>query len=210
MASFGFSQTIGRFDVSTNQMLDLGRRGDKGVEDVRGTQYFEEKYSKSKVSGYDDFAYLRYNAVQDEMEFEKGGDLYYIPKVQNMTVTFSDQKTYEYLNFSDKGNELSGYLVVLSKGDKYTVYKREQIKYISAKEATNSYDSGRPAEYKKADNTFFITAGEKAVNFPKNKKELLKMFPDQSTQISDYLKKNKVSFSKEVDLIDLTKFLNTL
>lgn len=210
--SFSFSQTIGRYDLSSNMLMDLGRASNTNSKNITGTQFFNETYLPSKVSGYEnEIISLRYNAAQDEMEFQKGGQSYYIPKTQNMTVTqLLNNKMYEYTDYTDKEDKISGYLVVINKEGQYFLYKREQIKYIPAKEAYNSYDRERPAEYRKVDDTYFIKIGDTIENFPKNKKELLKKFPNKSSEISDFLKKNKISFSVEDDLIKLVRFLNSL
>src|SRR5690606_17180681 len=103
-----------------------------------------------------------------------------------------------------------GYLILLSENEKVSLYKKEQIRFVPAKEATNSYDMGRPAEYKKADDAFFIELNGTIENFPKNRKELIRKFAHKEKEVSDFVKKNKISFSREADLIELTKFLNTL
>src|SRR5690606_6741421 len=202
--SFSFSQTTGSFDFSDGrQILGLGRKSVKSNKNVIGSQYFNDKFLKVTVSGFEDETiYLRYNAVQDEMEFEKGGEIYYVPKNQNMTITFTaPQKVYEYTGYTDKENNTSGYLVLINKGEQYSLYKKEQIKYIPEKEAVNSYDVSRPAEYRKVDDTYFIKIGDTIENFPKNKKELLKKFPNKSSEISDFLKKNKISFSDRKSVV---------
>ncbi|MFA5555838.1 MAG: hypothetical protein AB7D46_07655 [Flavobacteriaceae bacterium] len=212
IVSIGFSQTIGKYDLSSNMLIDLGSRSSAAAINVQGSQYFNETYLPSKVSGYENETIpLRYNAAQDEMEFQKAGQLYHIPKTQNMTVThITNQKVYEYIDYIDKEDKVSGYLAVLHKGEQHSLYKREQIKYIPAKEASNSYDRDRPAQYKKADDTYFIKTGDVIENFPKNRKELLRKFSNKKTQLSDFIKKNKISFSQEGDLIKLVIFLNTL
>lgn len=212
IVSVGFSQTIGRYDMSSNMLIDLGNRSSPAAINVQGSQYFNETYLPSKVSGYENETIsLRYNAVQDEMEFQKAGQLFNIPKTQNMTIThITNQKMYEYTNYMDNENKVSGYLVVVDKGGQYSLYKREQIKYIPAKEALSSYDKDRPAEYRKANDTYFIKTGDVIENFPKNRKELLRKFSNKKTQLSDFIKKNKISFSQEGDLIKLVIFLNTL
>src|SRR5690606_19666625 len=137
IVSIGFSQTIGKYDLSSNMLIDLGSRSSAAAINVQGSQYFNETYLPSKVSGYENETIsLRYNAVQDEMEFQKAGQLFNIPKTQNMTIThITNQKMYEYTDYMDNENKVSGYLVVVDKGGQYSLYKREQIKYIPAKEA---------------------------------------------------------------------------
>lgn len=215
IVSFGFSQTMGNFDVGSRYINDLGGRiGGRTDKSVQGSQYYDgvESFLPVKIDGYDnETPAFRYNAYRDEMEFQKEGQIYYALKKEGLRINFvRANKVYEVLNYTDKTDIITGYLVVINEGDKVSLYVKEQIKYIAERESATGYDSSKPAEYKKVDDTFFIRIEDATVNFPKNKKELLKMFPDKNPQISDYLKKNKISFSKESDLIELTKFLNTL
>ena len=212
--SFGHAQTRGGYDISnvgSGQVFDLGRKAN-AKENVNGSPYFVETYLPVKLSTFEDENILvRYNAADDEMEFNKGGQLYYIPKSDDLKIKFLNSgKEYHHTPYTDKGNATSGYLILLSENEKVSLYKKEQIRFVPAKEATNSYDMGRPAEYKKADDAFFIELNGTIENFPKNRKELIRKFAHKEKEVSDFVKKNKISFSREADLIELTKFLNTL
>jgi hypothetical protein len=212
--SFGYAQTRGGYDISSagmGQVSDFGRKAN-AKENVNGSPYFVETYLPVKLSSYENENILvRYNAADDEMEFNKNGQVFYVPKSDDLTIKFLNSgKEYHYTAYTDKGNATSGYLVLLSENTKVSLFKKEQIKFVPAKEAANSYDMGRPAEYKKTDDAFFLEYNGAIENFPKNKKELLRKFSQNEKEISDFLKQNKTSFSREADLIELTKFLNTL
>src|SRR5690606_8308750 len=212
--SFGYAQTRGGYDISnvgSGQVFDLGRKAN-AKENVNGSPYFVETYLPVKLSNFENENILvRYNAADDEMEFNKGGQVYYVPKSDDLKIKFLNSgKEYHYTSYTDKGNATSGYLILLSENEKVSLFKREQIKFVPAKEAANSYDTGRPAEYKKADDAFFIEVNGTIENFPKNKKELIRKFSHKEKEVAEFLKANKISFSKEADLITLTKFLSTL
>lgn len=213
--SWGYAQTTGQFDISSSggrgQIIDLGRKANI-KENVNGSPYLVDTYLPVKLSNYEnENISVRYNAADDEMEFNKGGQVFYVPKSDDLKIKFLNSgKEYHYTPYTDKGNATSGYLILLSESEKVSLYKKEQIKFVPAKEAANSYDMGRPAEYKKADDSFFIEVNGAIENFPKNKKELIKKFSNKEKEISEFLKQNKTSFSREVDLVQLTKFLGTL
>lgn len=214
--SFGYAQTRGQYDIASGiggrgQVFDFGKKAN-ARENVNGSPYFVDTYLPVKISNYENETILvRYNAADDEMEFKKDDQLYYVPKSEDLIVKFINSgKEYHYASYTDKGNATSGYLVLLSENEKISLFKREQIKFVPAKEAANSYDTGRPAEYKKSNDSFFIKINGTIENFPKNKKELIKKFSHKEKEVAEFLKANKISFSKEADLITLTKFLNTL
>lgn len=208
----GFSQTTGGFDVNSRYFNDVGRRaGSSADKAIHGSPYYNEYYSSVTIEGYDDTPLLRYNAYQDEMEFKQDGQIYYLIKRVGLKIEFTNEnKVYEVVNYLDKKDHLMGYLIVLTQGANMSLYARENIKYIEERETTTGYDSHRPAEYKKINNAFFIKTGESIINFPRNRRELIRAFPDKRSQISDFLKKNRISFSKEEDLMQLVTFLNSL
>lgn len=212
--SFGNAQTRGGYDISgvgMGQVLDLGQKAN-AKENVNGSPYFVETYLPVKLSNFEnENISVRYNAADDEMEFKKDGQVYYVPKSDDLSIKFLNSgKEYHYTTYTEKGDAKSGYLILLSENEKVSLFKKEQIKFVPAKEAANSYDTGRPAEYKKADDVFFLELNGSIENFPKNKKELIKKFSNKEKEISSFLKQNKISFSREADLVELTKFLSTL
>ncbi len=209
----GFSQNRGGAEVGTGITGQVFNYGHKAEErhDIVGSPYYEPTMNLASISNFEEGNIsLRYNAFQDEMEFRNKGEIYYIPKSENLTVKFLyPAKEYRYESYTDKNKGYKGYLVVLS-DTKVGLYKREQIKFSQAREPQNSYDEYRPAEYTKATDTYLIKVGSMIDNFPKNRKELIGLFPDKKAEITAFLKKTKISFSKEIDLINLVHFLSTI
>ena len=212
-AFVGFSQNRGGAEIGkgiSGKIFDYGHKAEERT-DIVGSPYYEEEMSLASISNYDEGNIsLRYNAFQDEMEFRNSGEIYYIPKSEHLAVKFVfPAKEYRYEAYTDKNKGYRGYLVVLS-DTKVGLYKREQIKFSQAREPQNSYGEYRPAEYTKTSDTYLIKIGAMIDNFPKNKKELIKTFPDKKAEISAFLKKTKISFSKEADLITLVNYLSTI
>jgi len=178
---------------------------------VSGTMYYDESFGQARIDDGVEVIFLRYNAFKDEMEFKQGTETYYLIKDDNTRVDFfNNKKLYQYLKYVDVDKtEKRGFLLEIVGGEK-SLYKSEKIVLIPERPTTTGYEVAKPAEYKKVKENYYIKIGEITSLFPKNKKELLKMFPNKNTEISDFLKKNKPSFSKETDLIELTKFLNSI
>jgi len=178
---------------------------------VIGTMYYDESFGQARIDNDAETLYLRYNAFKDEMEFKQGNDIYYLIKDDNTRVNFfNNKKLYQYLKHIDTDKkEKRSFLLELVGGEK-SLYKSEKIDFIPERPTTTGYETPKPAEYKKSKGIYYIKTGEMVIPFPKNKKELLKLFSHKNEEISDFLKKNKPSFSKETDLIKLTEFLNTI
>lgn len=208
-----FAQQIGNgmSIITAKQRLDLSKGYEVDDKSIEGSPYFTTTFLPATVTGYEGMFLLRYNAYKDEMEFQSEGKILFVIKSDSMEVNFTNSnKKYKYVLYnSDKGN-VKGFLVTISTGKKVSLFKREKVKLIPKVEAANSYASEVPAHYEFQRETFFIKKEDGIVIFPKNKKELIKMFPDKESQIVDFLKNNSVSFSKESDLVTLVTFLNSI
>jgi len=208
---------IGFLAISQNTSVSIGSghsfniMADDTPAVVSGTMYYNDSFSQARIDNSPEVVFLRYNAFRDEMEYKQGTDTYYLIKDDNIRVDFfNNKKLYQYLKYSDVDKtEKRGFLLEIVGGEK-SLYKSEKISLIPERLTTTGYETPKPAEYRKTKENYYIKNGELTVAFPKNKKELLKMFPDKNTEISNFLKKNKPSFSKETDLIELTKFLNNI
>jgi len=207
---------IGFFSLSQNTNVSISSGHsfniihDDTPATVSGTMYYNESFMQAKIDNDEEVVFLRYNAFRDEMEFKQGNDTYYLVKDDNTIVNFfNNNKVYQYLKYVDVDKvEKRGFLLKVVDGQK-SMYKSEKIILIPERPSTTGYEIPKPAEYKKGKEIFYIKIEEKTIVFPKNKKELLKTFPNKNKEISDFLKANKISFSNESDLIKLTKFLNT-
>ena len=187
--------------VSFNESVDAG---------VIGSKYIMDQFLPSKVSCFEGLAPpIRYNAYADQMEFKIDGALYNVNKMDNCEITLLN-KTYRTVNYTDDNKAVYGYLIVLSAEGKFRLYKREKIVLIPEYKATTSYQESRPATYKVDKEKFFVEVNGEIKNMPSKKKELMELITGNTETIESFLKKNKISFGDENDLIQLIKFLNSI
>jgi hypothetical protein len=208
-----FSQQVrsGYTVITAKQRLDLTRTFETEEKNIQGSPYLAETFLPANVSGYQGVFLLRYNAHKDEMEFQKDEEILYLVKSDSLEVDFlNSKKKYSYLEYKSGKEIIKGFLIVVSNGEKISLFKKEKVNLIPKVEATNTYARDSPARYELQKDTFFIKMDGVIVPFPKNKKELLKMFPDKENPIVDFIKNNDISFSKENDVINLVKFLNSI
>lgn len=185
---------------------------------ILGTPYVNDAFLPAKIhtnSEKNTSFYIRYNALADEFEVKGAGDKNYALKKdrKDILVEFiGTEKYYRVYDFIENENIKSGYFVILTNKDANTILlKRESVTLIKKKVAVTSYDSDKPAQYKRNSDEFFIKLPSgNAVELPRNKKDIAKLFPEHSKKVLDYIKSNKIKTSKESDLIQLTNYLNTL
>lgn len=212
-----FAQDMSQSLVSTNGgsnstgLIDL--RPYENSSKVEGSQYVIDKFLPATIEGVEGTHLMRYNALNDDIEYQKEEDKIFVLDKTNKKydVVFLNNKqkygVYEYVDFS--GESTKGFLIELYASN-LSLLKREKVKYVSDKYPKNGYEDLVPAHYERAADEYYIKQGDNIVAFPKNKKLLLAMYPEKKSEISNYLKSNRVSFKNERDLISTVAFLSTL
>ncbi|WP_431132365.1 hypothetical protein [Psychroserpens mesophilus] len=191
---------------------------DNSDKTIRGSVYIQNAFMPAKLSLEDGTKIfkLRYNAFNDEIEIEIDGQE---PNalnrnIDNLLIIFvGDDKTYEAVDYiNDEGSTVRGYFVHANDAhSKHQLLIKESIKFVDRKPAKTSYDKGKPAEFIRLDDRYFIAIGDNpAVEFPKKKKDLSNIFPDKYDDIIDFMKENKIKTSREEDLIELVNYINLL
>ena len=186
-------------------------------EGIEGSPYINNNFSLANIEGIPNNILMRYNGGKDEMEYildENGKkDTLVLRKADPLkTIVFkTPSTTYKYVPYvNNKGVSTYGYLVVLSEKNNVILYKQESVAYIPAKQASNSYQTSSSAKYNRAEDRYFLKTENGTSPFPDSKKKLLALYPDQKSALETFLKENKISFSKESDLIKLTAFIATM
>lgn len=179
-------------------------------QNIDGSPYINDAYLPATIEGYKGVTLpIRYNAQKDEMEFLRENKKFHVAKSDSLEVKILN-KLYKYLEYQTKTDKEQGFLVVVNEGKNYSLYRKEKIVLVQASSSSGAYAMDSNAYYRKTDDKFYLSVPGKIIFMPGKKKELIALFPDKSAQIEEYVKKNKVSFDKENDLIGLVNFLNTL
>ncbi len=196
---------------STGNFFMKGNRPTTKEYIVDGLPYIDgDKFYKVEVKDYSkDVQTLRYNAFEDEMEFKNGDQLYYANKENNLSIHFTDlNKTYRCLQYRYNGNTKFGYLVILVENSKNSLYKKESIELLKGEKSPNAYSKDANDYYAKEKDLFLIGKDTQLLKFPKNAGDFAETFSLDKNIVADYIKKNKINFNKEKDLIKLVDFLN--
>lgn len=204
-------------DLVSPTHTDLFRNKAMGLhkyEKAVGSPYLDEKFNLANISGVQDLVLVRYNAESDEMDIDNGEQkLYTLPKSDEYnTITFRNGLyTFKLRDYIDsKGKPARGYLIEKFSNNGVALYRKERVIFMAGKEAINSYTTDTPPKLNRAREEFYLeTKDGKIAEFP-NKKGLLSMFSGNKSEIEKFLKDNKIGFSKESDLIAITKFISNL
>lgn len=184
----------------------------KESENAVGSPYITPAFNLASISGVTDVVMVNYNAETDAIDINSGDDkIFELPKDSDFgTVTFKNGKA-KYVLFSyknEKGQNVRGYLNEVSAAPKARLYKRERIALIPERQPSTGYDRYVPPKYDRVNDIYYLQVGEAApVIYPKNRKEVSAMFPERKSEVEAFLKKNRISFKSEEDLVKLTAFL---
>ncbi|MGV3460354.1 MAG: hypothetical protein ACO1N9_07870 [Flavobacterium sp.] len=188
----------------------------KETEKATGSKYITEKYMQAKAGDRPELILVRYNAYNDSFEQQNPGatdEFATLPKIAGEKVILKGyNKEYVYMAYTNKkGENVSGYLNVITAGPKATIYRREIVTYIPEKTAQNSYQTYVAPAFKRQDDEFYISIDNAApVLLPDNKKEFAKLFPGKEKEVLDYVKQNKIDLEKEQSLLTLGNYLKTI
>lgn len=178
-----------------------------------GSMYVTEKALPARVSNNDKTVLARYNAYADNIEISDpiAGTTSVLPQQKDVTVTFNNTgDSYSLQQYKTKDEELkTGYLSVISDKENVKIFKREKIFLQPEVFPASSYQSYKPANYKKLDDEYYVKIKDQDAQYFSGKKDLAKLFPAKTKEVLDFIKKNKLDLEKPADLEKLGDFLNS-
>lgn len=217
-----FSVTYAQQDKTIRQsevQLDEIERSMTRFNDVNsdskidGSPYINENFSPIIITQNKKTYNARYNAFSREMELMIADNkIIALDPNSNYEVTFTlTNKVYRAVNYvNNNGISKTGFLVVLSENDNFSIFKEERVKFYEKVESKTSYSKEKPARYDRIDDAYFIERDEKIMFLSQNKKKFLKLFPNESSKLNTYMKKNKLNPKKEDELIQIVDYLSSI
>ena len=198
------SSNGGNYDVFLTQR-------DKEVsaefKSIANKMYLTTAYMPAKVDNINETFYLRYNIHKDQMEFTRGGKLFFLKKDIGRIVNFTNLGT-QYAIYKYSGKDR--FFVVHNEG-KHRLLTRLVIKYQESQPAQSSYQQDIPADFKRQKDEHYIAFNNKTiVRVPSKKKSFYKVFGEKASDIKEYMKSNKLSYKKVKDIAKAVEYFNTL
>lgn len=179
-----------------------------------GSMYVNEKYMPTKVSNNDKTVLARYNAYADNFEISdpQTGSFNVLPKQDGVIITFvGTGEAYTAQQYkTSKGEVIAGYLNIVSETPNVKIFKRERVFLQPEVFPASSYQTYKPANYKKTDDEFYIKLKDQDAVYFSSKKELAKIVPEKSKEILEFIKKGKLDVEKETDLQQIGTYINSI
>jgi hypothetical protein len=190
-----------------------------GVEEILGSPYLTEDFINSKVYFGDEFVgdfYVRYNALNSEIEIKKSNLAEENPKRllanQDLRVKYGQRELLFTTYITRKDETKNGYLSIISKGDKFTLYHRLAVKFSEGKAAANSMVNDIPSRYAHFVEYYYLKNGVDRIDQLLQKKGALLKILDKELKddVIKFLKEEKIDLDKEEDLIRTFEYINSL
>lgn len=181
-------------------------------KELVGSSYINKDFLPGKISNQETVYSFRYNAYKDEMEVQFKGKSYYLPLKSYYFITFINiNKVYQVLECKVKDITNKGFFVVISKGEKMSLFRKEKIKFYEEVPAKLGFKPYEPPKLDRVkDKLYFGFKNNTAIEIPKKKKDILKLFTNNAKEVESYAKKNKLRFKKQKDLVEIVKYYNSL
>ncbi|MGZ2370239.1 hypothetical protein ACXR6G_10665 [Ancylomarina sp. YFZ004] len=168
---------------------------------TEGSVFFNDKHVVNNVS-------LRYFIKGKEMHVNHDGKIMKIINQTSIDSIIIGEHKFVYSELIFGSTVIQDYLELLSAGSK-KLYKHYTNKFIKAKEVS-SYQTQESDKYiiKKE---YFVGVNDNVAEFFKPKKKtILALFSDKKENVVDFVKKNKLKYSREKDLVKIFNYYNSL
>lgn len=178
---------------------------------VIGSPYLNEEFAIGTVSIKDAESYqtyLRYNAFNDELEMRNGNTTNAVMKRDYISVRLG-RDVYTIHSYAVSGGEKNGYFNALNKGEVVLLRKR-QMNLRQGQAATSSYGKDKPPKFELVESYYISINGETAQPLKLNKKAVLAVFSENSSDLNAYVKKNKLKLKSEAEVLKLLEYNNSL
>ncbi|TBX70040.1 hypothetical protein EZL74_04650 [Flavobacterium silvisoli] len=183
----------------------------KSSPETQGSPYLKMSFFPAKIEGISKVALMRYDVFNDEFEFiNSKKDTLILNKVATFNpITFSDENVkYQLVNYTKKNKPIFGYLINVYQKSNCILFKKQNIIFVEKKVNSVPFETIIPAKFVQTDDTYYFKNEDKdIIEFPKNRKGLVKMFPEKKSVLEDFIKQHNIDFEKESDLIKIIDFL---
>lgn len=178
--------------------------------EMNGTPYYTKDFVESKVFFTEDSVYkipLRYNIFEQTMEYMSGSTVYAISNPEIFKEIEMGNQTFVYY-YNRENPKKSSYYELLVDGESLLLLRRET--YYREAVPTKAMEDAKPPRFFSRPDEYYVVDINKSLIQIKNKKSFAKIYTDKKSEISKFIKKEKISPKKQKDLIQLVKYYNTL
>ncbi|MGB5819464.1 MAG: hypothetical protein WBG90_08245 [Saonia sp.] len=199
---------------SFNELIFFVGISNPEYDNAEGSRYLDKEFVLAKINDIKKAQLIRFNVVENSIEVMKeGGKIMYLSQSHPYTIKLlgGSNKVYETKPYiDDNGAKNTSFFEKVHVDERYTLYRKERIKYVPKKIAKSSYDQDVPAKFVNVNDHFYMTdfksKSSELIEIPRKKKSFLNFFKDSSNKLDKFVKKEKLKFENTDDLIKILDF----
>ena len=181
--------------------------------DVEGNPYNEEGWmTASLLTGNQRTKplTLRFNLADDNIQVRRGDNItiIYPFMIDAIEVTVPEKKTFKngYLTFKEKNVNDETLFRVIHEG-KVTILEKETVKLMKD---VSSYGTATRQDYYNRSKRYYASKEDFFKKIKLRKKDILRLYPDNSKEIDRYVKQNKLKYDNEQNLMRILRYADSL
>jgi hypothetical protein len=181
--------------------------------DIAGSPYESEEFVPGEIITNNSLRYegipLRLNIYSNEMEFRnEDGHIFCIGAPEFMDYVLVGKEKYIYCPYDIGSRILRGYFKVLAEGKAILLQKKNV--FLKPAEPAGAYKDPEPAKFVRNPDEFYLRILPAEAKKIAGKKDLQEVLANYPSEMDDFVRKNKIRFSKSEDMIKLVEYYNSL
>lgn len=218
LATFIFSLSYAQLEQSPSES-DLGQPynfitiKNSSNKDITGSPYLNETFLPGEIYTKDGKLHkgikLRYNIYKDEIEFMKGEEILGLKRREITIYAVIGSDTLLTKVYGDSDNVGYGHFFLLVSGKKQLLVKKRK-NFLEGTEEKGYVEAKNPAFVDAGENFYLSNNDDMMANEVPKKKEISAFFGDKETEITTYMKQEKISLRKQSDLVKLVSYYNSI
>jgi hypothetical protein len=210
-AGFAYAELISKTKTAKKSTTD-------DLRNVVGTPYANDKFLPGKILYKGEKAntnfLLRYNSNRNLIEVEvEGGGIDNVLMSEKISCQIGND-VYEYTTYinAEENEEETGYIKTLHKSDNYILFSKQKKTFYQEKISVDPLVPSYKAKYVASEKFYLLEKSNNTAYLLKKKRYFLDRVNSSTTKkaMKKYIKKERISFKKEEDLIRLIKHYNTI
>lgn len=214
VAAYGQARVTVRQNGANTELYFTKAVKAPSYNEVVGSPYLYEEFVPAKVNDIDQTLFVRFNVYDNSIEFKgDDGKIYAMPKSNDYVIELlnGSNKVYETQAYDGDRNEMGNtFFEKVYSDDGFGLYLKETIVFIPVKMAKNSFETNKPAKFKKGKADFYFQQladdTPTLLKLPKREKQFLKIFDEHSAAVKEFIKKEGLDLEETTDLIRFLKF----
>ncbi len=180
--------------------------------DINGYPFLVPNWVKGSVDiqdkGISDYNKMNFCFYNQQIWFKEGNKTMVLPYNEKINKITLDEKIFVYRVLPK--DEKWAPVEQLVSGKKVSLFKVYSATFTAPQKAGSSYENAKKAKFTNSYDFYCSFDNKTLIISPSKKNDFLKLFSDNSKEMEEFISKQKIKLNKEVDLIKVINFYNSI